>query len=121
MRIARSTHTGGQPRRIVRPQRVTGGGQRTADTAMQETRATSRALVPASVDAAPSPRDVLHPLRHAPERACAPFLTQLIATSLDLEATRARRRAAPPVALAAYDETRARPAAQKPATFRRSL
>ena len=64
---------------------------------------TSRSLVPVGVAAAARPAPV-----RGDTRPSAAYLTQLIAGELGLEATRARRRAAPQAAVAAYVETRAR-------------
>ncbi|MCC0016767.1 MAG: hypothetical protein H6878_10910 [Rhodobiaceae bacterium] len=68
-----------------------------------ETAQASRSLVPVGVPAgtrsAAAQRDT---------RPSAAYLTQLIAGELGVEATRARRRAVPQAAVAAYVETRAR-------------
>ena len=124
MRIARSTsptRLTGKRHRIARARDVADTGGKRQGLDAPQTRATGRALVPAPSADTHAPRQALPPRQSRSGRAGAQFLTQLIATGLDLEVTRARRRAAPAVALAAYAASDQRPAAYTPATFRRSL
>ncbi len=125
MRIARSTsptRSTGKRHQIARAGDVADTGGKRQGLDAQQARATGRALVPAqSTTDTHTPSQVLPPRQGGSGRAGAQFLTQLIATGLNLEVTRARRRAAPAVALAAYAASDQRPAAYTPATFRRSL
>ena len=72
----------------------------------------SRALVPVGASTAKThagPKAVLSPIRGS-----AAFVTQLIASEIGVESMRARRRAAPDFAAAAYAASAERPLAYRP-------
>ena len=86
--------------------------QHAQDASTAGGRQASRALVPVGSSASRSeyaPKPVL-----ATNRGSAAFLTQLIASEIGVETMRARRRAAPDIATAAYAASAARPQTYRP-------
>lgn len=102
----------------IGPGMMPGGRGRTtphpnAAVAADKSRASGRALVPLD------PTAPTNSLDRAAARASAPFLAHLIATAQQAPQTRARRRAEPGEAIAAYSATKA--AAKGSPGFSRSL